>query len=395
MKSREHKLLFDIRLLQHSSVSTFHGGREHCESVLAAVAAMLPAGSITAFHNPRFGIPQRTQDIIEYYSVELVAAKRPQELAHQVHDRQFTTYFTCQPHPSDVLSEISACNKVCVLLGLRGIEMAVDAMERHYWRSPRDALSSVLRRTMTSCYRNRLIMKWRRFLSQARFNAIIANSTHTKYSLLSIAGDLLDAGLVMQMYPPPQLEEQPASIDWESLGSKPGNYFLIIMGNRWIKNSVRAIQALDQLYTIYPDIQQDSVVLGCHHPGVSPIGVNNSQRFSFHTYVDHGQLETLYAHAFALIYPTLNEGFGYPPLHAMRYGVPVLASAISAVPEVCGDAAHYFNPFSVHEIKVRILELIRSQSLQTSLVQKGSNRYSLMADFQARDLKSLLAVIVK
>jgi glycosyltransferase involved in cell wall biosynthesis len=60
--------------------------------------------------------------------------------------------------------------------------------------------------------------------------------------------------------------------------------------------------------------------------------------------VDEARLSELYRGAALFVYPTLYEGFGLPPLEAMSAGCPVLVSASSALPEICGDAAHYFDP---------------------------------------------------
>ena len=56
---------------------------------------------------------------------------------------------------------------------------------------------------------------------------------------------------------------------------------------------------------------------------------------------DH-ELATLYRNAILFVYPSLYEGFGFPPLEAMSLGCPVLANRTSSLPEVCGDAAFYF-----------------------------------------------------
>lgn len=55
-------------------------------------------------------------------------------------------------------------------------------------------------------------------------------------------------------------------------------------------------------------------------------------------------LAEAYCRAYLLVYPSLYEGFGFPPLEAMSVGCPVLAARTSSIPEVCGDAAVYFDP---------------------------------------------------
>jgi glycosyltransferase involved in cell wall biosynthesis len=60
--------------------------------------------------------------------------------------------------------------------------------------------------------------------------------------------------------------------------------------------------------------------------------------------VEEARLGKLYDGAELFVYPSLYEGFGLPPLEAMSAGCPVLVSRSSSLPEICGDAAHYFDP---------------------------------------------------
>jgi glycosyltransferase involved in cell wall biosynthesis len=57
-----------------------------------------------------------------------------------------------------------------------------------------------------------------------------------------------------------------------------------------------------------------------------------------------GELKSLYQHALALVFPSIYEGFGIPPLEAMHCGCPVIAARAASLPEVCGSAAHYIDP---------------------------------------------------
>ncbi len=60
------------------------------------------------------------------------------------------------------------------------------------------------------------------------------------------------------------------------------------------------------------------------------------------------ELVGLYRNAYALVFPSLTEGFGLPPVEAMRWGCPVIASTGGAVPEICGDAAIYVDATDSH-----------------------------------------------
>jgi glycosyltransferase involved in cell wall biosynthesis len=66
----------------------------------------------------------------------------------------------------------------------------------------------------------------------------------------------------------------------------------------------------------------------------------------------------LYRTAAGLVFPSLYEGFGQPPLEAMACGCPVASSNAAALPEVCGGGARLFDPTSVEEMAAAIEEIL-------------------------------------
>ena len=78
------------------------------------------------------------------------------------------------------------------------------------------------------------------------------------------------------------------------------------------------------------------------------------------------ELPSLYRRAGALVFPSLYEGFGLPPLEAMASGCPVASSNAASLPEVCGDAAVYFDPTSVDAMAAAV-----RKALEGELVEKG------------------------
>ena len=82
-------------------------------------------------------------------------------------------------------------------------------------------------------------------------------------------------------------------------------------------------------------------------------------------------LMTLYSHATALVYPSLYEGFGLPILEAMSQGCPVICSNTSSLPEVAQEAAEYFSPFSVDDIRSRLHEVLYSSDRLTRSRRRG------------------------
>ncbi|MFZ1250262.1 MAG: glycosyltransferase family 1 protein [Candidatus Microsaccharimonas sp.] len=88
-------------------------------------------------------------------------------------------------------------------------------------------------------------------------------------------------------------------------------------------------------------------------------------------YVDDSHLSWLYTHATAYAFPSLMEGFGLPGLEAMGYGTPVVSSNATCLPEVYGQAAHYFNPTDTSDMAEAIDQILSDDKLRTRLAKAG------------------------
>ena len=97
--------------------------------------------------------------------------------------------------------------------------------------------------------------------------------------------------------------------------------------------------------------------------------VENCVRFL--GYVPFQELRVFHELATAFVFPSLYEGFGLPPLEAMASGTPVIASAVSSLPEVVGGAAMLVNPDNVFDIARGITEVLLNNDLRDSMVVKG------------------------
>ena len=88
-------------------------------------------------------------------------------------------------------------------------------------------------------------------------------------------------------------------------------------------------------------------------------------------YVKDEALPSLYSNADCFVYPSFYEGFGFPPLEAMACGCPVITSKVSSLPEACGDAAYYVNPYSVNDIAKGISEVLTNEKLRKKMIVDG------------------------
>ena len=91
-------------------------------------------------------------------------------------------------------------------------------------------------------------------------------------------------------------------------------------------------------------------------------------------YVDDLELKTIYKNAAAFVFPTLSEGFGLPGLEAMNCGVPVISSNIPVLREVYGNAALYFDPKNIDDIKEKIGKVVDSPKLRQEMSSRGTKQ---------------------
>ena len=102
----------------------------------------------------------------------------------------------------------------------------------------------------------------------------------------------------------------------------------------------------------------------------------NTDRVRTLGFVSDAELKWLYQHAAAYVFPSFSEGFGLPALEAMVHGVPVASSNATCLPEVCGDAALYFDPASPADMAKTISTLLSDTKLRTDLIKKGYTQAS-------------------
>jgi glycosyltransferase involved in cell wall biosynthesis len=134
-------------------------------------------------------------------------------------------------------------------------------------------------------------------------------------------------------------------------GSEEAEPFVLYPARPWPhKNHARLFEAFASLRETRPRLRLVLTGGGHERLGTLPDGVESLGTVSTNA------LASLYRRAACLVFPSLYEGFGLPPLEAMACGCPVAASNAGAIPEVCGDAAVYFDPTDVDAMASAMVE---------------------------------------
>jgi glycosyltransferase involved in cell wall biosynthesis len=107
-----------------------------------------------------------------------------------------------------------------------------------------------------------------------------------------------------------------------------------------------------------------------------------SESVVFTDFISEGQLRWMYENTAAYVFPSLSEGFGLPGLEAMVHKAPVVSSNATCLPEIYGEAAHYFDPVDPQDMAVKIAAVVNSPELREELIKNGlkqSAKYSWSA----------------
>jgi alpha-1,3-rhamnosyl/mannosyltransferase len=157
-----------------------------------------------------------------------------------------------------------------------------------------------------------------------------------------------------------------------------GPYLLFVGNVSSRKNLVRMIEAFALLPAALREdhifVMAGMVTFGGEEAlaAIEALGLNDSVKHL--GFVPHGDLPALYSGASAFMFATLYEGFGLPILEAMACGTPVVASNLSAHPEVAGEAAILVDPTDTDAIAVATAKILEDESLRESLIEKGLAR---------------------
>lgn len=154
-------------------------------------------------------------------------------------------------------------------------------------------------------------------------------------------------------------------------------YLLHLGAHRRYKNPQNTVKVFKRLAEKYQDL----------HLITLRYGNEVNDRHIDIKFLSDSDLEHAYANATALIFTSYFEGFGYPPVEAMKYGTPTVASNVTSIPEVVGNAALLVSPFYPADIYAAISRIIESPEM---LKEKCLKRYDEICCRQQKDMELLM-----
>lgn len=219
-----------------------------------------------------------------------------------------------------------------------------------------------------------LFLAWYRRLFRRQAAQALALFTVSSFSRGQLARHLGVDPARLHLVPDAADHLDPALADdsvLDRLGLRGQRYLMAVGSANPAKNQGRLLQAFEQTLAEVP--QARLVMVGGSNKAVfaQRMQMPDAGQVLCAGILSDGELTSLYRYAQGLIFPSLYEGFGLPPLEAMTLGCPVAVARAAAMPEVCGDAVLYFDPLSTHDIARAMRALLGDEGLRLSLSQAG------------------------
>jgi len=392
----------------------FHGGGEYGKAVFKALVASAAARGdvqIWAALDPSLFIDGWVWETCREHAVNIVAVKSFSAITELVNTGMFTSFFapaivvyTGYEYQRTVGGELGftsgGTRVVGTLLDVRDLEMAEDweriaTARRAVGCTPERSLSKTAweqERNRQTAHARELEAMYRGIASHPSLDALVTISDYSAASIQSRIG----TGRPLEVLFPPR-KDRPAAERFAIPGIEPGRdeFVLVMNAGRIEKNAATAVAVFDRLCgdpafaAEHPRLKLVLVGIG----SLDDVGIGtvaNPGRFVTLPHLPPEHLEYLYREARCLLYPSFNEGFGYPPLEAMDHGTPSVIADNTSVPEVCGTAAVPCDPFNEASVASAIRQVIHDPPDAACLAA----RHAAILARQHRDLAALVQLVL-
>ncbi len=222
--------------------------------------------------------------------------------------------------------------------------------------------------------KNWLIFHAKQLVGRYVFKKIAKTSAHIIVPTNYVKNAFLDFAHIPASKVTVTYESADIYVDSMKPYKNPFKKFLLYVGQQSDYKNIRRLgDAHQKLLRDHPDL--GLILVGKK----SPAHLTNEAYFNqkgyknilYTDFIEDAQRDWLFANCTAYVFPSLMEGFGLPALEAMGHGAPVASSNATCLPEVYGDAAHYFDPLDTDDMVRAINDLLVDQKLRQQLIKKG------------------------
>jgi len=382
-------ILFDLFFSQ----SGYHGGGEYAKSVFRVMVNRVSAtnsAKIFVAIDLKRPIDPVCKELIDKYSsfITIIDIKSFDDIRDLINSNNFHTVFLPAiviysknyrylEHPGTSLGFKTNSKVVGVLHDIRELELIDCGCEIGNFATDRELYKEMFGAVIRDDCVERIIT-----VSQ-----FCKNNMVRKLNLVKQEEDKITV-----LYPIAKIRYKPKELFHQDIVFQKTKYLLALNLGREEKNGRTIIAALDDLFSSNEYFKDFYVVLiGLNSLDELKFELKNKTRFIPLNNVKPENLEFIYKNAKLLVYASLHEGFGYPPLEVMKYAVPSVVSRNSALVEVYNEnCVVYCDPLSIDSIKSSIENSLKNPIDKNVLLQY----YNGLLDRQNNDADTLVDIIV-
>ena len=390
-----------------------HGGGEYAKAVfkeLAAAAAARGDVQVWAAIDPDQFIDDWVWETCRALAVNVVAVKSFPEIVRLVNADCFDAFFapaivvyTDYEYMTRVGGDLAfrprRTKVMGTLLDVRDLELAADweriaAARREAGSATEGRLSAAAwqaERSRQQSLAADLAAMYRRICNHPALDTLV---TISDYSAASIRERVGTGRPIEVLFAPEKQRPEPEAFPLPGIEPGRDEFAICLNAGRIEKNAASAVAAFDRLCAdagfaaAHPRLKL--LLVGIN--GLAELGlrrVAHPERFGTLPHLSAARLEYLYREARFLLYPSFNEGFGYPPLEAMTHGTPSVVADNTSLPDVCGTAVVGCDAFDLESIAMAIRTVLDAPPAPAEL----RRQLAAVAARQAAALARLLALL--
>lgn len=344
-----NRLLFDMR---KCAKGEYNGGNEYIYAIFLKMVELFgDKCDISVVKQESKELEDFIQELIETKGIRIFNIYKKSEIGKICEQEKIKTFFSGLPYEYEKGDLCAKTNNIGTFHGMRSIECPEDIYEYKYHNRV-SKLKKIKLFIKPQIYYERSAESTRqKELTKMRdaiesFQRVITDSETSKYAICRFFPEEINADAIKVFYPAKRKGN-------EMIGIRDDGFILLSMADRWRKNVYRALKAIANLKEKGMLSKTEIIITGNASAQIKK--EFEKYNFNYRGYVSSEQLEELYARCRLYVFPSLNEGFGYTPIEAMKYGKTCVCSCMTSIPEICGNEVYYVNPYDIGELETRIL----------------------------------------